>query len=142
MKLIGVLIGLPIAIAVLSYMFKARLAPTFRLIWAALDRLYMAAGLVAALAMISILVIIIWQMVARWVGFTFEGSTEFAGYAMAATSFFALAHAFSRGAHIRVSIFLNLKRLHTVLAGCFCAFCGRVDRNLFCALRRKDKLHV
>ncbi|MGB2188844.1 MAG: TRAP transporter small permease, partial [Candidatus Puniceispirillaceae bacterium] len=38
------------------------------------------------------------------------GSTEFAGYAMAATSFFALAHAFGRGAHIRVSILLNLNR--------------------------------
>ena len=52
--------------------------------------------------------LIVAQMGARWAGITFEGSTEFAGYAMAATSFFALAHAFSRGAHIRVSILLNL----------------------------------
>jgi len=53
-------------------------------------------------------VIILAQMAARWAGLTFEGSTEFAGYAMAATSFFALAHALTRGAHIRVSIFLNM----------------------------------
>ena len=52
--------------------------------------------------------LIVCQMTARWTGLTFEGSTEFAGYAMAATSFFALAHALSRGAHIRVSIFLNI----------------------------------
>lgn len=47
-------------------------------------------------------------MVARWSNLTFPGSTEYAGYAMAATSFLALAHALTRGAHIRVSIFLNL----------------------------------
>ena len=58
--------------------------------------------------MVTILLLIIAQMAARWTGITFEGSTEFAGYAMAATSFFALAHAFGRGAHIRVSILLNL----------------------------------
>ena len=40
--------------------------------------------------MVLILVIIIFQMMARWTGVTFEGSTEFAGYAMAATYFFAL----------------------------------------------------
>ena len=84
------LFGLLSLIAVLSYVFKARLAPAFQVIWSVLDRLYMASGLVAAAAMISILVIIIWQMIARWVGFTFEGSTEFAGYAMAATSFLPL----------------------------------------------------
>ncbi len=45
-------------------------------------------GIVAAGFMILILLIIIGQMIARWLGFTFfEGSTEFAGYAMAATSF-------------------------------------------------------
>ena len=58
--------------------------------------------------MMTSLVLIVLQMAARWSGITFEGSTEFAGYAMAATSFFALAHAFGRGAHIRVSILLNL----------------------------------
>jgi len=79
-----------------------------RPIWAVLDRLYLAAGIIAAAFMTLILLIIVGQMIARWTGLTFQGSTEFAGYAMAATSFFAFAHALTRGAHIRVSIFLNL----------------------------------
>jgi len=59
---------------------------------------------------VLILLLIVAQMIARWTGLTFPGSTEYAGYAMAATSFFALAHALMRGAHIRVSIFLNMSR--------------------------------
>ena len=82
--------------------------PHLERLWAVLDRLYLASGVLAAIFMVTILLLIIAQMAARWTGITFEGSTEFAGYAMAATSFFALAHAFGRGAHIRVSILLNL----------------------------------
>lgn len=77
-------------------------------IWRGLDGVYTVSGVLAAGFMILILLIIILQMAARWTGVTFEGSTEFAGYAMAATSFFALAHALGRGAHIRVSILLNI----------------------------------
>ncbi len=77
-------------------------------LWAGLDRLYLLGGAVAAVFMVLILVVIVAQMIARWSGAPFPGSTEFAGYAMAATSFFALAYALNRGAHIRVSIFLNL----------------------------------
>lgn len=77
-------------------------------LWRLLDRLYLLSGIIAACFMVIILLIIITQMMARWTGISFEGSTEFAGYAMAATSFFAMAHALSRGAHIRVSILLNL----------------------------------
>ncbi|EHI49713.1 Tripartite ATP-independent periplasmic transporters, DctQ component [SAR116 cluster alpha proteobacterium HIMB100] len=125
------LFGLPSLVAVLSYIFKSRLMPVFALVWSVLDRLYMASGLVAAVAMISILVIIIWQMIARWVGFTFEGSTEFAGYAMAATSFFALAHAFSRGAHIRVSIFLNLNGFTRFWLDVVALFIGALTATYF-----------
>ncbi|MEC7305445.1 MAG: TRAP transporter small permease subunit, partial [Pseudomonadota bacterium] len=85
-----------------------RLVPLLRRIWRVLDAVYLASGVLAAVFMVMILLLIVAQMGARWAGITFEGSTEFAGYAMAATSFFALAHAFSRGAHIRVSILLNL----------------------------------
>ena len=55
-----------------------------------------------------ILLLIVAQMIARWSNVSFPGSTEFAGYAMACTSFFALAFALTTGAHIRVSVFLNL----------------------------------
>jgi TRAP-type C4-dicarboxylate transport system permease small subunit len=58
--------------------------------------------------MVLILLLIVGQMVARWSGMVFPGGTEFAGYAMACTSFFALAYTLNHGAHIRVSIFLNM----------------------------------
>jgi TRAP-type C4-dicarboxylate transport system permease small subunit len=57
--------------------------------------------------MVMILSLIVLGMVARWTSVAVPGTTEFAGYAMAATSFFALCHALARGAHIRVSIILN-----------------------------------
>ncbi|WP_349357701.1 TRAP transporter small permease subunit [Stappia sp.] len=73
-----------------------------------LDGLYLLGGILAALCLVSILAIIVGQMVARWTGLTFPGATSYAGYAMAAASFFAFAHALNRGAHIRVSLVLNM----------------------------------
>ena len=85
----------------------------------------------SACFMVSILLIIVVQMIARWTGFTFEGSTEFAGYAMAATSFFALAHALSRGAHIRVSIFLNLNRFTRFWLDAFAMMVAAITATYF-----------
>ncbi|MEM1268311.1 MAG: TRAP transporter small permease [Pseudomonadota bacterium] len=73
----------------------------------ALDALYYGAGVLAALCLISILTLIVLQMLARWTGEVFPGAPDYAGYAMAAASFLAFAHALNRGAHIRVSIVLN-----------------------------------
>ncbi len=72
-----------------------------------LDFLYSLSGMVAALCLISILALIVMQMLARWTGEVFPGAPNYAGYAMAAASFFAFANALGRGAHIRVSILLN-----------------------------------
>lgn len=72
-----------------------------------LDGLYLASGVVAALFLIAILVLIIVQMLARWTGEVFPGAPDYAGYCMAAASFFAFAYALNHGAHIRVSIVLN-----------------------------------
>jgi TRAP-type C4-dicarboxylate transport system permease small subunit len=72
-----------------------------------LDFLYIASGVVAALCLIAILGLIVAQMIARWTGEIFPGAANYAGYAMAAASFFAFANALNNGAHIRVSILLN-----------------------------------
>ena len=77
-------------------------------IWRILDRVYQISGVIAASFMVLILVLIVGQMVTRWSGMVFPGGTEFAGYVMACTSFFALAYTLNHGAHIRVSIFLNM----------------------------------
>ena len=72
-----------------------------------LDGLYRGSGLAAAVALCAILVLVVAQMVARWSGINFPGGASYAGYAMAATSFLALAHTFDHDAHIRVSLFVS-----------------------------------
>jgi len=87
----------------------------------ALDALYLTSGLLGALFLVSILCIIVAQMVCRWIGVQFPGSTDYAGYAMAASSFFALAYTLNNNAHIRVSILLNgLKGRARQLADIWC----------------------
>ena len=73
----------------------------------ALDFIYLASGILAALCLISILSLIVIQMLARWTGEVFPGAPEYAGYFMAAASFLAFGNALNRGSHIRVSIVLN-----------------------------------
>ncbi|MEM7545322.1 MAG: TRAP transporter small permease [Pseudomonadota bacterium] len=72
-----------------------------------LDGLYLLGGAIGALFLIAILLIIVGQMIARWVGITFPGASNYAGYCMAAASFFSLAYALNHGAHIRVSLILG-----------------------------------
>ena len=73
----------------------------------ALDALYLSAGILASLFLIAILGLIVVQMIARWTGEVFTGAPDYAGYAMAASSFLALAYALNAGAHIRVSLLLT-----------------------------------
>jgi len=72
-----------------------------------LDGLYLASGIMASLFLIAILGLIVVQMVARWTGEVFTGAPDYAGYAMAASSFLALAYALNAGAHIRVNLLLT-----------------------------------
>jgi len=89
-----------------------------------LDGLYRACGIAAALCLIAILVIIVAQMVARWTGNVFPGATAYAGYAMAAASFLAFAHALTHGAHIRVGILLNAAGRHRRALEIWCHLIG------------------
>ncbi|OJI92752.1 TRAP-type C4-dicarboxylate transport system permease small subunit [Planktotalea frisia] len=98
---------LPSVLAAICFVAGPRIERVMRPIWRILDGVYFASGMIAAFFMVMILSLIVAQMVARWTGYALPGTTEFAGYAMAATSFFALCHAMMRGAHIRVSIILN-----------------------------------
>ena len=72
-----------------------------------IDAIYLAGGVLGALFLIAILTIIVMNMGARWFLIPFPGSTDYAGYCMAASSFFALAYALNRGAHIRVNLVLG-----------------------------------
>lgn len=86
-----------------------------------LDGLYTAGGVLASLFLIAILVLIVIQMLARWTGQVFSGAPDYAGYCMAAASFLAFAHALNRGAHIRVSLLLNImgRFRHALEIWCF-----------------------
>lgn len=68
-----------------------------------LDRLYDACGYIAAAFMVGIAAAIIVQIIARMRGITFD-ATEAAGFCLAATTFFGLAHTFRRGAHVRITL--------------------------------------
>jgi TRAP-type C4-dicarboxylate transport system permease small subunit len=98
---------LPSLIGILCLITGPRIERRLRPLWRFLDGVYFASGAVAGFFMVTILLLIVVGMVARWTSVAVPGVTEFAGYAMAATSFFALCHALTRGAHIRVSIILN-----------------------------------
>ena len=98
---------LPTALAAVARLQRARMRALLGPVWRVLDAIYLGSGVLAAVFMVMILLLIVGQMAARWSGVTFEGSTEFAGYAMAATSFFALAHA-SRAGRISVSLSFSI----------------------------------
>ncbi len=72
-----------------------------------LDAIYQYSGYLSAAFLVILLCIIVLQMVMRWSGSVFIGATNYAGYCMAAASFFALAYALNHGAHIRVGMLLN-----------------------------------
>ncbi len=72
-----------------------------------LDTLYRACGVIAAAFLVAVLLIILAQIGARWLGIQFPGSTAYAGYAMAGASFMALAYTLNHGAHIRVALLIG-----------------------------------
>ena len=122
---------LPSLVVIFCAVFKRIAAIVFKPVWAVLNKLYDLSGVIAALFMITILLIIVAQMLVRWFGLQFPGSTDYAGYAMAATSFFALAHALNRGAHIRVSILLNLNHHTRFWLDAFALFVASLTATYF-----------
>lgn len=89
-----------------------------------LDRLYTGAGALAAICLLILLGIIVVQMVCRWLGISFPGSTAYAGYFMAAASFLAFAYALNADAHIRVSLLLNALGKRRIWAEIWCFAIG------------------
>lgn len=69
-----------------------------------IDGCYTACGVISGLALVGIVVFVLVQIVARPLGIVVSWSAEFAGYAMAASSFMGLAYTFNTGGHIRVNL--------------------------------------
>jgi len=78
-----------------------------RLVRRWLDRLYLLCGAFAACCLVAILTIVTMQMIARWTGEILPGTSDYAGYFMASSTFFAFAYALNNGSHIRVNMLLN-----------------------------------
>lgn len=121
----------PTCFAFVCLIGRRWLRPLLRPVWKVLDAIYTASGILAACCMVGILLIIIAQMISRWLGLQFQGSTDFAGYAMAATSFFALAYALNHGSHIRVSILLNLNNFTRKWINAFAMLVAAITATYF-----------
>jgi TRAP-type C4-dicarboxylate transport system permease small subunit len=72
-----------------------------------LDLLYMSAAALAALFMVGVLAMVLLSIVSRQLQFHVPGTDAYAGYAMAAAGFLALAHTLKRNEHIRVTLVLG-----------------------------------
>lgn len=72
-----------------------------------LDGLYGAAGLLAGLCTIGVLVSVLAAIIARQLSLNIPGTDAYAGYFMAAAGFLALSSTFKHGEHIRVTLLLN-----------------------------------
>ncbi len=98
---------MPAAFAVLARMQRNRMRPALERVWRLLDRVYLASGVLAAIFMMTILILIVFQMAARWVASPLKGQPS-------SPAMRWRRQAFSRwrtplaGARISVSILLNL----------------------------------
>src|SRR4029079_14044837 len=70
----------------------------------ALDRLYNAAGYMAALFLAGTLAMVLLGIGGRLLNFHVPGTDSYAGYCMAAAGFLALAPTPKRGEHIRLTL--------------------------------------
>ena len=91
-----------------------------------LDGLYKLAGAISAICLVAILVIITLQVAARALGINFPGSTDYAGYMMAAASFMAFAYTLNRGGHVRVGLLLGLFGERRYLVDTLCHLIGTI----------------
>jgi TRAP-type C4-dicarboxylate transport system permease small subunit len=72
-----------------------------------LKLIYKISGYIAAVFLILVAVFILTGIISRIFDFYIRGLSEYSGYSMAASSFFALAYTFYEKAHIRITLFLE-----------------------------------
>jgi TRAP-type C4-dicarboxylate transport system permease small subunit len=72
-----------------------------------LNALYDGCAWLAAVFMIGVLIMVLLSVLGRQFNFHVPGTDAYAGYAMAAAGFLALAHTLKRNEHIRVTLLLG-----------------------------------
>ena len=73
-----------------------------------LDRLYLGSGYASAACIFLIFATTMVQMVTRYLGISLNGLSSYAGYFMAASTFFGLSYALMQGSHIRIETISKL----------------------------------
>ena len=73
-----------------------------------LGPLYRLFAYIAAFFLVAIGVLVLTSIISRQVHINIPGINEYAGFCMAAATFFALAYTFPNGQHIRVELFLGM----------------------------------
>ena len=92
-----------------------------------LSILYIGSGYLAAFFLVAVLLFILTGISSRIFGFYIRGLSEYSGYSMAASSFFALSYTFYDKAHIRITLFLEkLKTANQRLAEIWCLFIATI----------------
>ena len=92
-----------------------------------LSILYIGSGYLAAFFLVAVLLFILTGISSRIFGFYIRGLSEYSGYSMAASSFFALSYTFYNKAHIRITLFLEkLKTANQRLAEIWCLFIATI----------------
>lgn len=71
-----------------------------------LDRLYTVSGYLAGIFLLALTVLIVGQIVGRFLHIAFD-ATELSGFCLAAMTYFGLAYTFRRGSHIRVDLLIR-----------------------------------
>jgi TRAP-type C4-dicarboxylate transport system permease small subunit len=72
-----------------------------------LDRLYLASGVAAAVALAAICVLMLAQALGREAGILVRGADDIVAWLCAACAFLALGHTFRNGDLVRVGVFLD-----------------------------------
>lgn len=92
-----------------------------------LDGLYTAAGVLAAVFMVGVLLCVSGAILVRQLSMHIPGLDSYAGYCMAAAGFLALAHTLKKGEHIRVTLLLaSLPARGRLRLDCFALMIGTV----------------
>ena len=71
------------------------------------DTCYRMSGWLSGLCIVTITLLLLAQIVGRLFGFIVPSAEDFAGFALAASTFFGLAYTFHQGGHIRVTLLIQ-----------------------------------
>lgn len=71
------------------------------------EKCYQCSGLLSGLCIVAITLLLLAQIIGRLFGIIVPSAGDFAGYALAASTFLGLAYTFKEGGHIRVTLVIQ-----------------------------------